>query len=225
MVATFVTLSNHEPLPLSFLHFSPVFFAFPVPCRCHTVTLGESAVPYSPFCNTRNQPPSQQVRSASCQPRKPLPLDHSAPLACQPMPLPQSHHPASLAWLSSFFFSPLSCFSGFLLYSPSWLHSPPLPLTVPPPPPHPPIPPPHTYSFPASQLFVTYSGTETQNKRGARSLFPEPLAKVFYLVLCCFLGPILQIALEQFFRSNYCAYCCLSGTSGEMVSVHKMSVI
>lgn len=113
MVATFVTLSNHEPLPLSFLHFSPVFFAFPVPCRCHTVTLGESAVPYSPFCNTRNQPPSQQVRSASCQPRKPLPLDHSAPLACQPMPLPQSHHPASAGLAFFFLFFPLILFFWF----------------------------------------------------------------------------------------------------------------
>lgn len=183
MVATFVTLSNHEPLPLSFLHFSPVFFAFPVPCRCHTVTLGESAVPYSPFCNTRNQPPSQQVRSASCQPRKPLPLDHSAPLACQPMPLPQSHHPASLAWLSSFFFSPLSCFSGFLLYSPSWLHSPPLPLTVPPPPPHPPIPPPHLL-FPSFTALCYLLRNRNTKQTGS----PEPVSRTIgKSLLPCFM--------------------------------------
>ena len=69
-MATSVTFLNHEPLSLSFQHFSPVFFGFLV--LCGGAWWWPGGVNYPAPCNYQQSPP-QWVMSAFCKAPKPLP--------------------------------------------------------------------------------------------------------------------------------------------------------
>lgn len=89
--------------------------------------------------------------------------------------------------------SPSSYFSKFLWCAhSSWPHSG-LQFHVSPSPPS--LPPPSSSAL--SQLQGSVSPAQEQEHQPNRSPFPELLAKVFRVTLCCFWGPLLQITFEQ----------------------------
>lgn len=94
-----------------------------------------------------------------------------------------------LARFSSFPFSYFSSSFGVLILPGRILGSgfmSPHPLSLPPP-----------SSSALSQLQGSVSSAQEQKHKPNRNPFPELLAKVFHIILCCFWSPLLQITFEQ----------------------------